>query len=30
MLKAWNLTVSGKKDDLIQRVLDHQRDARGA
>lgn len=27
VLKAWNLTVSGKKDDLIQRILDHQRSA---
>ncbi|KAL4457802.1 hypothetical protein ABPG75_012667 [Micractinium tetrahymenae] len=30
VLKAWNLPVSGKKDDLIQRILDHQRSARGA
>ncbi|EFN58792.1 hypothetical protein CHLNCDRAFT_140569 [Chlorella variabilis] len=29
VLKAWNLTVSGKKDDLIQRILDHQQRARG-
>lgn len=29
VLKAWNLPVSGKKDDLIQRILDHQRSARG-
>lgn len=28
VLKAWNLPVSGKKDDLIQRILDHQRGAR--
>ena len=30
VLKAWNLPVSGKKDDLIQRILDHQSGARGS
>ena len=29
VLKAWGLPVSGKKDDLVQRVLDHQKSARG-
>lgn len=29
VLKAWNLPVSGKKDDLIQRLLDHQRSVQG-
>ncbi|PRW56014.1 SAP domain-containing [Chlorella sorokiniana] len=30
VLKAWNLPVSGKKDDLIQRILDHQKSAKGS
>lgn len=29
VLKSWNLTVSGKKDDLISRILDHQSQHRG-
>lgn len=29
VLKAWNLPVSGKKDDLIQRILDRQRAVQG-
>lgn len=30
VLKAWNLPVSGKKDDLISRILDHQQRSRGS
>lgn len=28
ILRAWNLAISGKKDDLIARVLEHQAGAR--
>ena len=30
VLKAWNLPVSGKKEDLITRILDHQQRARAS